>query len=334
MNIKRTSSLLIAFVMQIACLTAVEQLCSPSGTCYSYSEEEGSKIILIGNQHDEQSMNFEIQVLTEALKKNIVALQESLSNDKAAIINIARQLGFKRPGYLLGMEDPLANFFTDLIHDYGLMHAVVTEPDAWPPEWTERSLNKKGQLLTQFKMDPTAKKLWRQFKKSSYSTNLSNNVISIVDELIKSKQPIPVAKQRAFLKLSKDENQWLGLFKHLGVYVLEEYIMKLPEDKRLDADMIRKHLLEDPLENEGIVYIRFDVNTYWRNFFIKDNIKKTFAFAQKVNKPLFIIIGQDHFKDIEAFIKTEGYPLESYSFDYFYTEELARQVLEQSKNEL
>lgn len=37
----------IVFGLQLNYLTAIEQICSPVGQCYAFSEDEGSKVILI-----------------------------------------------------------------------------------------------------------------------------------------------------------------------------------------------------------------------------------------------------------------------------------------------
>lgn len=226
------------------------------------------------------------------------------------------------------MENALVDIFTDLVYEYGIIYEVTTHPKECPDIWFERSQERKFVLLNQFQIGIAARDLWKQFKKSKDRKNLNEKIISIIDNLINSRESSQKASLTAYKKLSVDDNQWLDLFKYFGLYILENHIVKLPKDKQLDIEKIRNFLLEEPTKAENLVYIRFDVNTYWRNIFIKDSIKKAFAFARNVNKTLFIIIGQDHFKDIESFIKSEGYPLESYPFNHFYTEENARAALE------
>lgn len=331
-KIKKFLLIINLVLLPIVNLLAIEQICTPDKDCFNV-EQGIDEIYLIGCVHEKEWPAFEIKLINNACQKNIVHLQESLSDDKATRTNIAKSIGYKDPGYLLGMENSLVNIFMDLVYEYAVIYLVTTQPDLYADVWFERAQDRKLNVLTMLLTDEKARNLWKEFAKSKEVKKLNKNIIAVINNLIKSKSQF--AQSEAYRKLSKDDYQWLDLFKHFAVYILDNHIAKLPVELQPDIEKIRDFLLNKPEESEYLVYIRFDLNSYWRNIFIKENIKKAIEFAKEVKKPLFILIGQDHYKDIESFLKStnykfNGYPQEELQGD----EELVRAVLEQTRKEL
>lgn len=287
---------LFAMFLQISCLNGGE-ICSHE-RCYAFSEEEGAKVVLIGNQDVEESHIFQIKVMKEALEKNVVCVQESLSDDEATILNLVKVLGYSKRGYVFGMEDPLVNYFIDLVSDYSVVYSMTVEEDKYKAVWAERAANVKGQALAQLMVDPFAKRLWNLFVASIKNKNyeedalseepyvepISKETINIINSLIRSKDENKSnVKHRAYLAVSKNPYQWLAFFKYFGLFVLNNYVAKLPEEKRPNIEIIKNYLI-NPTNSKDIYYIRFDLTARWRDFFITEKIKKAFEFAKTVNK--------------------------------------------------
>lgn len=325
----------ILAIWPIAYLPASEKFCTPSNDCFVLQNIE-PQIYLIGQQHDEKWVNFQIETSKLAIQKKLVNIQESVSNDSHTLNTIANRLGYNSSGYLFGMEDPLVNFLCDLVFEYSLLYMLTIEPESVPAHvldiWSKRVANSKGQVLGQLVLDHKAEALWKEFRKSNAINKLNKNIVSAIDEMLKNKNNVSQATAKAFKKISLFEEQWLDLFRHFALYILDNHIAKLPLGLQPDIEKIRD-FFNDPLNSEYMVYIRFDVNTYWRGIFIQKNIEKAFNYAQKVKKPLFILIGQDQFEDIKSFLQRSNYPFKAYPFSSLYNEELARKVLELEGNE-
>lgn len=294
-------------------------------TSLSDRVKEVVNVKIVGVLHSEASGEMELKYINKALKKEIVFVNEGLSNTDSARMHIAKLKNYTHFGYLFGMEDELVNCFTNMVcEDYAIVFYMAICPDKFLSSFDnttntlERCAALKDRFLGNLLFDPFTRNIWKAFTESDYSHQLDKNIISVIEKFMESKIEMELA-MRAIIRtektLSLDACNWLFLLNNFGLYILHNYIAKLPKEKRPNIDKIQE-FLTDPTDQNNALYIRYDLNVYWRDIFIKENIKEALEFARSVAKPLAITIGQDHFDDINSFLSTEDcIALESHPCD-------------------
>lgn len=175
-------------------------------------------------------------------------------------------------------------------------------------EWRD---GKEIQLLELFVRNSCTKELWKQFINHEASSSLKKKnpkVIIAINKLVTYTSLHSISRWEVISAkklMSMDAYNWKRLLKYFGTYVLLEHIAKLPENKRPDIEKIQQYL-SDPTDIDNLLYINFDCITYWRDIFIKENIKIALECAKTVRKTLKIVIGYHHYDDIKSFLESEG----------------------------
>lgn len=261
--------------------------------------------------------------MMKALKKEIVFPYESVTNTEEDRMLAAKAMRFKNFGYLFGMEDPLVNCFTSLVStDYQIVYFMSDSQEFLKdfsedeqPGILERYNKYKARILETFACNAFTKKAWKEFISKDASMSFKNKAsseIQIINMLInqstKNSAIVLCQQIEQIVSLTPDAFDWKRLVEDFANYVLDKHVAKLPVEKRPNIEIIKRYLSE-PRDTEDVLYIRFDFNVHWRDSFIKENLMIAIECAQKFNKALKIVIGQDHYDDIKAFLESKGLPV-------------------------
>lgn len=320
-----TKLTLLSVTISIGTIFASEKFCDKRGQCYEYELEESEPHIhLISNYHDEIGNKLEKILYDAGFKKQIVYGAESLARTLSSENFIAKSKGYESRGYTFGLEGEMADTFMDFIYNNHFIYSYAIEMPELLLSHKERVDNLIDSILYNAHVKPIARKVILSFLASKEVDKINSSLISDVRKFSTKKlEDLHLIDTRAEeLREKYSYAEWTKFIRILSLHMLDNYIVTLPKDEQPNIDKTRA-AIENPEDIVSKLYIRFKLNGDWRQSFWEKNIDEIYKIAKKHKKPLFILIGKDHFETFEHHLKEKSYPIKSYPMEIPFEQKLA-----------